>query len=174
MVMGLLGIVMAMWRKRREAMVITAFVLTYFILIGKGYTAFARYMVPILPFICLLAALALSEFLQPWLAKRWRAPVARLVLGGLIVLVLVSQAWRGVAFNRLISRVDTRELAVRFAREAFPKGATIGWVGTRQAQRLLIALSALAGLLVFVPFFRPRRANASRSRTRKPWSSPES
>ena len=80
--------------------------------IGSGYTVFFRYILPLVPIVCLLAAVAVRHG-APWLASRTgfsnRATLALLTLltGGP---ALVYSAW----FDVLLARTDTRVLAARW------------------------------------------------------------
>lgn len=42
---------------RRHAAILGAFAAAFYIAIGSGYTVFFRYVLPLVPFVCLLAAL---------------------------------------------------------------------------------------------------------------------
>ena len=80
--------------------------------IGSGYTVFFRYILPLVPIVCLLAAVGVRHG-GPWLASRAglsnRATVALLavLVGGP---ALVHSAWLDV----LLARTDTRVLAARW------------------------------------------------------------
>ena len=58
---GLGGVVVGFWKNRREAMVLYSFPIAYYLFIGRGETAFFRYILPVVPFLCMAAG--------AWLAK---------------------------------------------------------------------------------------------------------
>lgn len=106
------GIVPFVKHYARHAAVIGAFAVGFFVSIGSGYTVFFRYILPLVPIVCLLAAVAVRHG-GPWLASRAglsnRASVALLavLVGGP---ALVHSAWLDV----LLARTDTRVLAARW------------------------------------------------------------
>ena len=96
----------------RHAAVIGTFSIAFYAAIGSGYTVFFRYILPLVPIVCLLAAVAVRHG-GPWLASRTglsnRASLALLVVlaGGPALLYSV---WLDV----LLARTDTRVLAARW------------------------------------------------------------
>ena len=96
----------------RHAAVIGAFSIAFYAAIGSGYTVFFRYILPLVPIVCLLAAVAVRHG-GPWLASRTGLS-KRASLALLTVLVggpaLVHSAW----FDVLLARTDTRVLAARW------------------------------------------------------------
>jgi hypothetical protein len=121
----------ALWKRDRGlAAVVLGFPAVYYLLAGKGYTVFVRYALPVVPFVCLLAAVGVSAAAQAAQARGLTpGAAARLAaaLGGLVALVPLT---RSADFDRLMSRPDTRALAVAFARARLPPGVRIGWIGT--------------------------------------------
>ncbi len=52
---GLLGVAVAFAADRRAALVLYSFPVLYFLAIGRGETAFYRYILPVVPFLCMAA-----------------------------------------------------------------------------------------------------------------------
>jgi 4-amino-4-deoxy-L-arabinose transferase-like glycosyltransferase len=106
------GIVPFVKHYPRYAAVIGTFSAVFFAAIGSGYTVFFRYILPLVPIVCLLAAVAVRHG-GPWLASRTGLS-NRAALALLTVLVggpaLVYSAWLDV----LLARTDTRVLAGRW------------------------------------------------------------
>lgn len=50
LVAGLLGCVLFVRRSTRDAAIVLSFPLVYYVMVGSGYTAFARYAIPVVPF----------------------------------------------------------------------------------------------------------------------------
>jgi len=97
----------------------------YLAIIGAGQTAFARYIIPTLPFLCIGAAYFTVETAHA--IGRWsRRPRATVVLTGfLAVLVAAPSAWSAIQTDRLLSRVDNRLLAAEWIHDQFREGATL-------------------------------------------------
>jgi len=121
---GIGGFVLLCWRDRRTGVLFVMFPLAYFVLIGAGRTAFARHIVPTLPFLCMAAAFVTVEAATA--ISRWTyrpVPVAAVtwVLAGLVA---APSAWSAIQTDRLLSRTDSRLLAAQWIRDQFPGGAT--------------------------------------------------
>lgn len=125
------GAIWCLWRKRKIGLVLLAFPLAYYLVMGSGYAVLARYVVPLVPFLCLFAGVAIGEFAFTWLRSLFGAKYAWSGLAALVVLVAAPSLCSTVRLDNLLSRDDTRELAVRYVRESLPAGSVIGWVGTR-------------------------------------------
>ncbi len=116
-------------REPRKGALVALFPVAYYALLGSGYTVFARYMIPVVPFLCLAAAYTVTEAAMR-LAERIRRPnlVPIVVTAGVVVLLLPS-AQSVVSFDRLISRTDNRLLARGWVESQFPSGTTIAQLG---------------------------------------------
>jgi 4-amino-4-deoxy-L-arabinose transferase-like glycosyltransferase len=93
----------------RHAIVLGAFVVAFYLSIGSGYTVFFRYVLPLVPLVCLLSALGIRETVR-WLAARTGAShtAMAVVLTGIVALPsIVGSVW----FDLLLARTDTRVLA---------------------------------------------------------------
>lgn len=98
--LGVLGIGLAFLSNRRLAAVAFSFPLVYFLLIGRGETAFFRYMLPVVPFLAMGAGLMLDA-----VHRRFGFAAAAV----LALLSLASPTLRSLSANRLLMAEDTRE-----------------------------------------------------------------
>jgi Dolichyl-phosphate-mannose-protein mannosyltransferase len=96
-------------RAWRKAAVLCAFPILYYLILGRGYTVFVRYMIPIVPFLCVTAAVTIVEITR-LLARQWPR-AGQLIVTTLAILVALPSIGRVIAFDRLIARPDTRVLA---------------------------------------------------------------
>ena len=92
-----------------HAFVITTAALAIFVSIGSGFTVFFRYVLPLIPIVCLVAALGVRETGQ-WLARRSGTSPA-LAVGLLTAVVAVPSIVQSTWFDLLLARTDTRVLA---------------------------------------------------------------
>ena len=53
LVAGLTGLFLLVWKHPAKGMIVVAFPVAYWSVIGSGYTVFARYILPVVPFLCL-------------------------------------------------------------------------------------------------------------------------
>jgi hypothetical protein len=138
-VAGLIGMVWMLATRPRQAAIIFAFPIVYYFVAGRGYTVFVRYMVPIVPFLCLGAG-ALITTMYAGIERRHRT-LARVVAAGLLAFCAGPTALKAVEFDRLLSRTDSRVLATDWVAQHIPSGASILMTGGglqlwRQGRRL--------------------------------------
>jgi Dolichyl-phosphate-mannose-protein mannosyltransferase len=108
---GMLTLALNDWRK---AALLWSFPLAYFIVIGSGHTAFVRYTTPLVPFLCIGAAVAARQVLA---TVRHREPRVQAILAAVLVAILAGPSVSTVAgFNRLLGERDTRLLAADWLR----------------------------------------------------------
>jgi hypothetical protein len=99
-------------RHGRAALVIGTFCAAFFAAIASGYTVFFRYVLPLVPLLCLSAAAAVNDAGE-WLTRHTRLSrglAVGLIAGGVGISALVSSMW----FDVLLARTDTRVLAGRW------------------------------------------------------------
>ena len=120
---GVLGVLVAFVRKPREAGLIFAFPLIYYVIAGRGFTVFTRYMIPIVPFLCLAAGAAIATISE--LAVPGRTRMRRLVAASLVVLCALPTGLKAIALDRVLSRTDSRVLVADWIEANVWRGASI-------------------------------------------------
>src|SRR5712691_4171727 len=116
---GVAGLAPFAIRRPRPAAVLLAFPVAYALLTGRDRLVFARYAIPLLPVLCMGAAMLITAAAQRSTA-RWPAARAR-VLVALAALATVAPSAVDVVFlDRLLTRTDTRLL-------------TQAWIGSHVA-----------------------------------------
>jgi len=112
-------------RRWKAAAILLAFPVSYYWLVGSGKTVFVRYMVPMVPFLCLGAAVTVD-----WLSSqidrmtrnaRLGAVAAALGAAAIAIPTLVSS----IQFDRLMTQPDTRVTAAERIIAEFPDGASV-------------------------------------------------
>jgi hypothetical protein len=110
-------------RHPREAFMLGSFVAALYISIGSGQTVFFRYILPIVPVLCVPAAVAIVHAAS-WLAARG-AMTRSNALAVLLVLTagpgLVNSVW----FDVLLARTDSRVLAARWLQQRVQPGDSV-------------------------------------------------
>jgi hypothetical protein len=109
LVAAIAGIVVLAIRSWRTAVLVCTFPIIYYLLVGRGYTVFVRYVTPLVPFLCMTAAVAVVAVARR-LARPWPAAVPA-ATGVLAVLIAVPSIQSTVAFDALAGRADTRLVA---------------------------------------------------------------
>jgi len=120
-----------------RGILILSFPLLFYAAMGISELVYPRWVVPLVPFVCLFAAVSIDRVAHlgtHTLGRRLAAAVAVL----LTVLVAAPSAARAVAFDRVIAETDTRVLAAEWIQDHFPRGATLYqtgvWYGFVQPQ----------------------------------------
>jgi len=118
---GLGGLVLFGVRRPRPAAVLLGLPLAYCILVARDRLVFARYAIPLLPFLCLGAAflvIALAERI----AAGWPAARARALVGVCALATIAPSAANVLRLDRLLIRTDTRLLTQAWIEAHVPPG----------------------------------------------------
>ena len=126
---GIAGFLLLLWRDPRKGLLVAVFPFSYYLVLGSGRTVFARYMMPVIPFLCLAAGYAVTEAAS-WLAARAGRPrLAPLIAAAGVIVVVWPSAQSVIAFDQLISIDDNRLIARRWVERHIPKDATMAQIG---------------------------------------------
>lgn len=128
LVAGVSGLLLSFIRDWRKGVLVALFPVTYYGLLGGGYTVFARHMIPVVPFLCLTGGYFLAETAS-WIAARLARPAWRTALTAVaVVAVIVPSALSAVTFDRLLARDDSRLIVRRWIEQRFPAGTAIAQI----------------------------------------------
>jgi hypothetical protein len=112
------------------AAIVLSFPIAFYIVMGVSLLVYARWMVPIVPFLCLTAGMLvdrIADAAQHAFTNSRRAAAAGLL--GLAGLLAGPTLARSVVFDRLVARPDTRILGAGWIESHFPGGATLYQTG---------------------------------------------
>lgn len=123
MVLGAVRLVRGPGRARWA--VVLVFPLVYFWFVSRQQIAFARYLLPIMPSLCVLAAAAVISGVS-WL-RRYEIPRAprTALIAALTIAALLPPAVTAIRFDRMISRTSTAQLAWDWVHTNIPKDAVV-------------------------------------------------
>jgi len=104
------GVVVMARRRCRPALPAAAFCAALYAALSPGRTVFFRYALPIVPFVCAAAAVAVVE-VSAWASARlgWRGGVAPLA-----ILIAAVPLMNSVRLDLVLARTDTRVMAGRW------------------------------------------------------------
>ena len=102
------GVVPFVRRHRDYALIVGAFAVATYVSLGNGYTVFFRYVLPIVPIVCLSAAVAIRQAASAIRSVHLQVDRTALWLASIVAL---SGAVNCVWFDALLARKDTRVLA---------------------------------------------------------------
>lgn len=126
---GLVGVALMIRRAPRAAVLLLSFPVVYYAVAGRGYTVFARYMIPVVPFLCISGAFAIVSMCRRFATVlRWRAVTPTLAI--VTLLVATPSAIKSWELDRLFGRTDSRVLAAEWIAAHVPEGATIYQTGS--------------------------------------------
>jgi 4-amino-4-deoxy-L-arabinose transferase-like glycosyltransferase len=127
---GVAGLTLLVWRDWRKGVLVASFPIVYYAALGGGYTVFVRYILPVVPFLCLGGAVAVT-----W-GARWAAGVLKrpawqpAIAWALALFLLGPSSVRIVRLDWILDQDDSRVLASQWVQRAFPGGALVGQHGT--------------------------------------------
>ena len=117
------GIPFTIYRYPRHAFVLWTFAVAFYASIGSGQTVFFRYILPLLPVLCLSAAVFVVEVASRIAARAHIAPAAATI--GLALLVAGPAFVNSLWFDILLSRTDSRVLAAEWLTPRLNAGDTL-------------------------------------------------
>jgi len=132
---AIFGFLVLLRRDIWQAAVLGAFPIVFYLVAGKGQTVFVRYMVPVLPFVCVFCAVGLNAVVARFSIREsvsnWALIVLCLVVSG-------PSVYRTLYLDRLLALDDSRVVAARWVEDHVPEGHTIYQSGTGWAHAQLI------------------------------------
>jgi 4-amino-4-deoxy-L-arabinose transferase-like glycosyltransferase len=119
------GAVWLIVERPRAAALVLVFPITYYVYLGSGQTVFVRYLLPMVPFVCLTAAFFVDRAAEA-VARRTRVRGAGGVAVVALACVLGAQTLRSsLLFDRLMIVEDSRVTGAGWIVSHFPGGASM-------------------------------------------------
>ena len=110
--LGLVGLGLAMFKKNTWAMILGVFFLIYYVAVSGGQIKFMRYILPLIPVLALGVGYAIQR-VQEMGKEKWAIALGILVVGGIDTGGLV----RGGGLTAQMMTLDPRDVAGRWLRE---------------------------------------------------------
>jgi 4-amino-4-deoxy-L-arabinose transferase-like glycosyltransferase len=104
------GFLAALWRRNWPVILTFVFVLTYFVSMASNLVRFERFLVPMIPAMCIGAGYSFAV-LNDWLAGRLSPQARKVVLLLLGLLLLMNSFVSVITFDRLLAENDVRTTA---------------------------------------------------------------
>ena len=118
-VFAIAGAAMALWWRRPADLALLALIAANLLVIGFSHEVFIRYVLPLLPALCLLAGRSVSEP-GVFVGFRWRVAQAIAVAA-----ILLPSLANSITSDRLLTATDTRVLAARWLGANAPAGSEL-------------------------------------------------
>lgn len=119
----LAGILYALWRRRPEDLLLAAYALPYYLVVGAAQSRYARYEIPLLPVLALWVARVVIDFAG---AKDPRRPAA-LAVGAFVALFTLVDT---IYLLRPMTMTDPRDRAAVWLAQNAPAPEQIGFTST--------------------------------------------
>ena len=122
---AVVGLAAAFRMRSWRAAIVFAFPIAYYIVAGRGETVFARYMIPMVPFVCAAAGLLIALAVRA-LPRSTAHDATTLIVAALVALAVGSLSlWKSVQLDRLLNRTDSRVLAAEWLLQQGSAGETV-------------------------------------------------
>lgn len=120
------GLVILLSRRstRARSLPLVAFGAAYFYTLATHRIVFARYALPLLPVVCVLAAVPVVELARA-LERAGRRPVARWAMAAGVVALTVAFAVQSIAWIRQAAGPDTRQITAAWMKGNLPAAARV-------------------------------------------------
>jgi hypothetical protein len=104
---------------------LTVFPLVYFRFVSNQNIVFARYLLPLLPFLSLLGAAAIVRFVGVARRTSLPRPAIAFLAVGLVVVAVAPPTYTAIAFNAMAAKVWTNEQAYEWIVQTLPRGSKV-------------------------------------------------
>jgi 4-amino-4-deoxy-L-arabinose transferase-like glycosyltransferase len=126
-----LGLLISVVQHRRADLAVLSFVIAYYVVISLPPVRFDRNLLPLMPFLAVLAGRAVGWLVDVmaarlgWITSHLRQVPAIAVGLGVIAMAATPSFSLAVANDRSLLRTDTRTIALAWIEANIPRGATI-------------------------------------------------
>ena len=137
LIMSLCGFVYSFFCDIKKSLRVFSFPFIYYIVVGYGYTVFARHMLPVIPFAILSAAVICDKLLNLLDKKNFTNYKYYLIRCAIIVPILFPSASNIVQLNNILSKRDNRVVVAEWIESNIPVDVQIRFIGCKYATILL-------------------------------------
>jgi len=120
------AILLAVWRRQRADLVLLSLPVVIFIYMQRQEMYFVRFLMPLIPPMCVLAAETI-QFIVAWILKKqtqlnWSAPTICLAI---ILLLTLPSTFTAIRADYIFSQPDTRTQALEWIGQNIPPGSQL-------------------------------------------------
>jgi hypothetical protein len=123
-VAGTAGMLALLTTRFRDAAVLFACPVAYYLVAGRGYTVFARYIIPVLPFLCIAAAWFVVTTVR--LAAKGATPAVRgALIAATAIAVVAPTARKTLELDHLLATTDNRVVVAHALADVVPPDSSL-------------------------------------------------
>jgi 4-amino-4-deoxy-L-arabinose transferase-like glycosyltransferase len=115
----------ALWQRRSATIMLIIFSLALFVYMGSQKILFARFILPAIPPLLIVAVGELAQFGRRWSGLSWGQAIWAVIIITLLAQPLANLVW----FDHLLTLPDTRELATAWFMVQFPEDTVVAREG---------------------------------------------
>ncbi|MFH0731776.1 MAG: glycosyltransferase family 39 protein [Candidatus Omnitrophota bacterium] len=130
---ALLGIVVLFKLNMRKAIILFSYPFCYYLFAGSGYKVFLRYAIPLIPFLCITAAV-FTVYIGSKLSYRLPAFLKNIAIFIVAILFTFPSIRNIICFDRLLARKDVRLIAEEWINKNVKTGSIIYQTGVLWGQ----------------------------------------
>jgi hypothetical protein len=120
--LALIGLVAALIRHQPTDLILAAFSIVWFLVLGSQKMYFARFILPVIPFLLILGAVWLDSAISRMIKKPVYQSLALVLVS---VLLSATTLLSSIRSDYLLTQTDTRTLAKQWIEANLPEGARI-------------------------------------------------
>jgi hypothetical protein len=139
---SLAGILILIKKNFKKALILCSFPLAYYLVIGPGYGVFLRYAIPLIPYLCITAAV-FTMYVINGLKKYLSPNLNRMVMLIFPFLIIMPSAYSILHFDTLIAKKDNRLIATEWINKNIPEGSFIAIIDPGYGIQLTPTVSSL-------------------------------
>jgi hypothetical protein len=125
---SLTGVIILCKKEWRKAIILLSYPVIYYLYWGNTTSVFMRYMVPLIPFLCIAGAVG-TEFIYCKLIDFFELPEKNTIAFLLAIVIILPSAYTVIRSNTLLSKKDNRLVAAEWISQNIPEGSTIYHAG---------------------------------------------
>jgi len=129
LILSLAGLIKTFKDEWKLAIILLTFPVIHFLYVGSNYLVYARYIIPLTPFICIFAGIGLDCIALETVNRWFGTKVVCAIFVFAMFVCAASTLFNSVAFNHLLSQPDTRESAINYVHANIPSNKHLGWLG---------------------------------------------
>ena len=130
LISAIVGALSFLRRTPKKALVLLIFPAVYYFLVGGSHVVITRYMVPLIPFVCITGAIFVPG-LGSRLFNNKKGPAKGFFTILLALIIISPSAYSLLRFDKLLATKDNRLIAAEWAQDNMPQGSTVYQSGTK-------------------------------------------